>query len=195
MFICLWVAYGCFHTVTADLSSCDRSLQILKYLLSFTERICLHGSQSCHGEGACVIQWSYEPCCAGPPKTDGHRTILTNCGPLEEEMAIHSSILARRTSWTVWKDKKVWHWKMSPRLEGVQYATGEEWREITNSSRKNEAAWLKRKWCPVVDVSGNESKVQCCKEQCCIELGLLGPWIKINWMWSSRRWQDWTLTS
>ena len=32
-----------------------------------------------------------------------------------------------------------------PRLGGVQYTTGEEWREITNSSRKNEAAWLKRK--------------------------------------------------
>ena len=77
-----------------------------------------------------------------------------------------------------------------PRLEGVQYATGEEWRDITNSSRKNEEAWLKRKWCPVVDVSGNESKVQCCKEQCCIQLGLLGPWVKINWMWSSRRWPD-----
>ena len=27
---------------------------------------------------------------------------------------------------------------VSPRLEGVKYATGEEWREITNSSRKNE---------------------------------------------------------
>ena len=25
-----------------------------------------------------------------------------------------------------------------PRLIGVQYASGEEWREITNSSRKNE---------------------------------------------------------
>ena len=112
MFICLWVAYSCFHTKTADLSSCDRSLQILKYLLSFTERICLHGSQSCHGEGACVIQWSYEPCWAGPPKTDGHRTILTNLGPLEDEMAIHSSIIAWRTSWTVWKGKKIWHWKM-----------------------------------------------------------------------------------
>ena len=27
-----------------------------------------------------------------------------------------------------------------PRLEGVQYPTGEEWRAITNSSRKNEVA-------------------------------------------------------
>ena len=32
-----------------------------------------------------------------------------------------------------------------PRLEGVQYATGKNWRTITNSSRKKEAAGLKRK--------------------------------------------------
>ena len=46
-----------------------------------------------------------------------------------------------------------------PGLEGVQYATGEEWRAITNSSRKKEAAGPKWKWCSVVDVSGGESKV------------------------------------
>ena len=32
-----------------------------------------------------------------------------------------------------------------PRSEGVQYATEEEWREITNSSRKDEAAGPKQK--------------------------------------------------
>ena len=47
----------------------------------------------------------------------------------------------------------------------AQYATGGEWR---NSSRKNEEAEPKQKQCPVVDVTGDESKVQCCKEQCCI---------------------------
>ena len=31
------------------------------------------------------------------------------------------------------------------RLEGVQYATGEEQREITKSSKKNEAAGPKQK--------------------------------------------------
>ena len=41
-----------------------------------------------------------------------------------------------------------------PRLEGVQYATGEEWRAITNSSRKNEGAGPKRKQHSVVDMSG-----------------------------------------
>ena len=52
-----------------------------------------------------------------------------------------------------------------PRLVGVQYATGEEWR---NNSRKNEEAEPKQKQCPVVDVTGDGSKVRCCKEQYCI---------------------------
>ena len=55
----------------------------------------------------------------------------------------------------------------SPRLEGVQYTTGEEWRP-TKSPRKNEAAGPKRKWCSVVDVSGDENKIWCCKKQYCI---------------------------
>ena len=45
------------------------------------------------------------------------------------------------------------------RSEGIQYATGEEWRAIINSSRKNETAGPKGKWCLVVDVPGGESKV------------------------------------
>ena len=54
-----------------------------------------------------------------------------------------------------------------PRLVGVQYVTGEE---QGNSSRKNEEAEPKQKGRPVVVVSGDESKFQCCKEQyCCKE--------------------------
>ena len=45
---------------------------------------------------------------------------------------------------------------------GSQYATGEEQR---NSSRNNKEAEPKQKQGPAVDVSGCESKVQCCKEQ------------------------------
>ena len=52
------------------------------------------------------------------------------------------------------------------RSEGVIYATGEEWRAITNSSRKNEAAGPKQKQPSLLDVSDGESKIQCCKEQC-----------------------------
>ena len=43
-----------------------------------------------------------------------------------------------------------------PRLVGTQYATGEEWR---NNTRKNEEMEPKQKQCPVVDVTGDESKV------------------------------------
>ena len=51
------------------------------------------------------------------------------------------------------------------RLVGAQYATREQWR---NNSRKNEDTEPKHKQCPVVDVTGNGSKVRCCKEQYCI---------------------------
>ena len=43
-----------------------------------------------------------------------------------------------------------------PRLAGAQYDTGEEWR---NNFRKNEEIWPKQKQCPVVDVTGDGSKV------------------------------------
>ena len=52
-----------------------------------------------------------------------------------------------------------------PRSLGAQYATGEQWR---NNSSKNEGMELKQKQYPVVDVTGDRSKIQCCKEQCCI---------------------------
>ena len=52
-----------------------------------------------------------------------------------------------------------------PRLVGAQYATGEEGR---NNSRKNKETEPKQKQRPVVDVTGDGSKVQCCKEQYCI---------------------------
>ena len=47
-----------------------------------------------------------------------------------------------------------------PKSVGAQYATGDEWR---NTSRKNEGMELKQKQYPVVDVTGDRSKVQCYK--------------------------------
>ena len=52
-----------------------------------------------------------------------------------------------------------------PRSVGAQYASGEEWR---NNSRNNEETEPKQKQHPVVDVTGDGSKVRCCKEQYCI---------------------------
>ena len=51
------------------------------------------------------------------------------------------------------------------RLVGPQYAIGDQWR---NNSRKNEEMEPKQKQYPVVDGTGDRSKVQCCKEQYCI---------------------------
>ena len=61
-----------------------------------------------------------------------------------------------------------------PRSEGVRYATRKKWRAITNSSRKNEEARPKWKQCPVVYVSGGESKFDAVKNNITYEPGTLG---------------------
>ena len=52
-----------------------------------------------------------------------------------------------------------------PRLVGAQYATGDQWR---NNSRMNDETEPKQNQHPVIDVTSDRSKVQCCKEQYCI---------------------------
>ena len=52
-----------------------------------------------------------------------------------------------------------------PRSVGAQCATGDQWR---NKSRKNEGMEPKQNQYPVVDVTGDRSKVRCCKDQYCI---------------------------
>ena len=61
--------------------------------------------------------------------------------------------MKRQEDWTL-KDE-------FPRWVGAQYATGEEWR---NNSRKNEEIEPKEKQHPAVNVTGDGSKVHCCKE-------------------------------
>ena len=68
-----------------------------------------------------------------------------------------------------------------PRSKGVQYATEEEQRATTNSSRKNEVAGPKLKQHSIVSVSGDESKIQCCKEKYCT-----GTWNV--WSMSQDKW-------
>ena len=52
-----------------------------------------------------------------------------------------------------------------PRSVGAQYANGDQRR---NNSRKNERVEPKQKQYPVVDMTGDRSKIRCCKEQYCI---------------------------
>ena len=62
-----------------------------------------------------------------------------------------------------------------PRSVGAQYAARDQWR---NNSRKNEGMEPKQKQYPVVDVTGDRSKVRCCKEQYYIGTWNVSPCIK-----------------
>ena len=70
-----------------------------------------------------------------------------------------------------------------PRSVGAQYATGDQWR---NNSRKNEGMEPKQKQYPAVDVTGDRSKVRCCKEQYCIGTWNVRSIIKANWSGQTR---------
>ena len=52
-----------------------------------------------------------------------------------------------------------------PRSVGAQHATGDQ---LSHSSRKNEQTEPKHKPHQVVDMTGDGSKVRCCKEEYCI---------------------------
>ena len=49
-----------------------------------------------------------------------------------------------------------------PRSVGAQYATGDQW---INNCRKNEGMEPKQKQYSAVDVTGDRSKIQCCKQE------------------------------
>ena len=59
-----------------------------------------------------------------------------------------------------------------PRSVGAQYATGDQWR---NNFRKNEETEPRQKQFPVVYMTGDRSKVQCCKNNIALEPEMLGP--------------------
>ena len=85
--------------------------------------------------------------------------VLTKCGPLEKGMANQYSCLENPMS-RMKKQKDRTLKDELPRSVGAQYATGDQWR---NNSRKNEEMELKQKQHPVVAVTGDGSKVRCCK--------------------------------
>ena len=98
-----------------------QSRSLYKPLNLFTQRvdrmkttITENWSNWSHGQQPYLTQWNYEPCHVGPSKMDGSwGRVLTKCGPLEKEMANLFNILILRTPWTIWKGKKIGHWKMN----------------------------------------------------------------------------------
>ena len=79
-------------------------------------------------------------------------------------MANHFSILENPMNSMKRQNDKILKEELS-RSVGAQYTTGDQWRK---NSRKNEGMEPKQKQYPVVDVTGDRSKVRCCKEQYCI---------------------------
>ena len=80
-------------------------------------------------------------------------------------MANHFTILAFRTHEQYEKAKGRTLKDELPRSVGAQYTTGGQWR---NNCIKNEETEPKQKQHPAVGVTGDGSKVRCCKEQYCI---------------------------
>ena len=69
-----------------------------------------------------------------------------------------------------------------PRSVAAQHATRDQWR---NNSRKNEGIEPKQKQHPVVDVTGDRSKVRCCEEQHCIGTWNIRSMNQGKWKWST----------
>ena len=112
------------------------------------------------------IQWNYEPCLVGPPKTNGSWwRVLTKRGLWRREWQTTLVFLPWEPHEQYEKEKDVILKDELPGLVGAWYAPGEEWR---NSSRKNEEAEPKWKQYPPLYVFGGKSKFWCCKEQYCI---------------------------
>ena len=86
------------------------------------------------------------------------------CGPLKEEgkgKPLQYSCLENPTN-SMKRQKDRTLKDELPRSVGAQYATRDQWR---NNSRKKKETKPKQEQHPVVDVTGDGSNVQCCKEQ------------------------------
>ena len=107
---------------------------------------------------------------------------------LEKGMANYFSLLALRTPWTGRKGRKIGHWKMNSPGQWVPNRLLEKSGEITpermkrqSQCKNNTQLWM---WL-VMEVKSDGIKRNSAQEP-----GMLGPWIKINWRWSNRRWQE-----
>ena len=122
-----------------------------------------------HWPQPCLTQWNYEPCCVGPPKMDGSWwRVLGKRGPTGEDNGKSLQYSCLENPMNSMRRLNDMTLKELPRLVCAPNATGEEWK---NKTRKNEKMEQQQKQCPAVDVTGDGSKIWCCKEQYC-----LGTW-------------------
>jgi len=102
--------------------------------------------------------------CGGPKMGGSWWRGLTECGPLEKGKPLQYSCLENPMNSMKRQNDRILKEQL-PRSVGAQYATGDQWR---NNSRNNEGMEPKQKQYTVANVTGERSKVWCCKEQHCI---------------------------
>ena len=102
-------------------------------------------------------------------------------------MANHFNILALNPRNSMKRQKDRTLKDELPRSVGAQYATGDQWR---NNSRKNEGMEPKQKQYPAVDLTGDRSKVPCCKEQYWIRTWNVRSMNQGKLEVVNRRWQE-----
>ena len=101
-----------------------------------------------------------EPCHVGPPKMDGScsdkmwSTGEGNGNPFQYSCLESPMNSIKRQNDSIMKEEL-------PKSVGAQYATGEQWR---NNSRKNEGMEPKQKQHPVVNETGDGSRIRCCSQ-------------------------------
>ena len=97
-----------------------------------------------------------------PYRSTGKTIALTRWAFVGKVMSLLFNMLSRLVITFLPRNKHILiSWLQSPSAVILEpkYATGDQWR---NNSRKNEETEPKQKQHPVVDVTGDGSKVQCC---------------------------------
>ena len=150
-------------------------------------------NQTSHGSQSCQTHWNYESCCVGSCKTkwvmaeSSDKTWSTGEGngkPLHYSWLENLMNSMKRQKEMTLKDELL-------RSIGVQYVTGEKWR---NRSRRDREAEPKHKQCSVVDVSGGEVKSNVLKNNIALGTCNVRSMNQGKLEVVKQRWQEWTLT-
>ena len=106
-----------------------------------------HRSQPCPGKWACIVEWSFESCHAGPPKMDiSYWRVRTRCGTLEEGMANHSVFLLWELHEHYEKAKRCGTGRCAPQVRKCPILTGEE--QCPSHQSQRSLSWLAL-WRPI----------------------------------------------
>ena len=129
----------------------------------------LHGSLPCHGKGACITQWSYEPCHVGPPKIKP-----VNLKGAQPWISLEGLVLKHQYfAHLMWIDNSF----------GKAPDAGKDQRQEKRSSEPEMAGWHHRcnehELVQTLGVGQGQGGLVCCSPGGCKELDMTG-WLNNN---------------